>query len=251
MRYAQRGLLAAIVLALAAMQLATGALAQQSATPETGSPTAGTPAAVDDQLAGRLGGSLDSVTTLYGAPDFSFAALPDYLVPPQGSTAVTIRFAPTDVEEKTTTLYFRSNDADETFYAITLIGNRKALSSTLDTDGDGMSDASEFQLAALGFDWQVSQPELVQTLATYANGAGYYTQAQIQNLNIGTPLLTRNPTTRKFKLTIGVQKSAGLLDYNPFPFAPESTIINPAGEIEFEFTSPDAAAFFRLRTRDQ
>ena len=76
-------------------------------------------------------------------------------------------------------------------------------------------------MSTLGFDWQVAQPALVSTLFTNANGAGLYNQAQyngnytagqnavinapntfslytlsqVQALNVGVPLLTKNATT--------------------------------------------------------
>jgi trimeric autotransporter adhesin len=116
-----------------------------------------------------------------------------------------------------------------------------------DTDGDGMSDASEFNMAALGFDWQVSQPSLVSTYQNNANGAGYYSLSQVQALNSGTPLIQRNPATGKFKLTLDWKKSTDLTTFTNFPAPAGSAVsISPTGDIEFEFTSPDDAAFFRL-----
>jgi hypothetical protein len=116
-----------------------------------------------------------------------------------------------------------------------------------DTDGDGMNDVSELNMAALGFDWQVSQPGLVSTYQNNANGAGYYSLAQVQALHSGTPLIQRNPLTGKFKLTMDWKKSTNLTNFFDFPAPAGSAVsINPAGDIEFEFTSPDDAAFFRL-----
>ena len=79
-----------------------------------------------------------------------------------------------------------------------------------------------------------------------ANLAGLYTQAQVQALNVGVPLLTRNPATGMFKLTLGIEKSAKLMDFVPFPLTAPATTINAQGKLEFEFTSPDDAAFFRV-----
>jgi hypothetical protein len=121
------------------------------------------------------------------------------------------------------------------------------LSLNSDTDGDGMNDASEFNMATLGFDWQVSQPSLVSTYQNNANGAGYYSVAQVQALNSDTPLIQRNPTTGKFKLTMDWKKSTNLTTFTDFPAPAGSAVsISPTGNIEFEFTSPDNAAFFRL-----
>ena len=123
------------------------------------------------------------------------------------------------------------------------------LTFTQDTDGDGLNDAAEFQMAALGFDWQVSQPSLVNTLSANANGAGLYTLSQLQALNVGTPLLTRDSASGQFTLTIGVKKSSDLINYSPFLLTPPQTTINAQGELEFQFSVPDNAAFFRLEVR--
>jgi hypothetical protein len=64
MRFVRSGLLLAVVLALAAMQLVPAVRAQDGATP------AATPIAADP-LAGRLGGTLQSVIDTYGEPDFT------------------------------------------------------------------------------------------------------------------------------------------------------------------------------------
>jgi len=132
-------------------------------------------------------------------------------------------------------------------------------------------------MAALGFDWQVSQPALVSTLMSSAIGAGLYSQAlynanrmagqddvlsspntyslytlsQVQAINVGTPLLKKNSTTGTFTLTIGVEKSTDLSLFNPFPMTGlgTSTIINGAGKLEFQFTVPDNAAFFKVQAQ--
>lgn len=120
------------------------------------------------------------------------------------------------------------------------------LSFTQDTDGDGLNDGAEFQMAALGFDWHVSQPALVNVLFANANSAGLYTAAQVQALNVGQRFIQRNPVNGQFKLEIGLEKSANLLNFVPFPFLAPQTVFRPDGKIEFEFTVPDNAAFFRL-----
>ncbi len=65
MRFLRSGLLLAAVLALAAMQLVPGIQAQDAATPSAATPIA------SDPLAGRLGGSLQSVIDTYGEPDLT------------------------------------------------------------------------------------------------------------------------------------------------------------------------------------
>jgi len=166
-------------------------------------------------------------------------------VPASGSTTFNVTFAPAAAGSRATTLRLLNDDIYHGTFDITLTGI--ALSFTVDTDGDGMSDASEYQMATLGFDWQVSQPALVNTYYDGAESAGLYTTAQVQALNVGVPLIQRSPAG-VFTLTIGVEKSTDLSIFNPFPMnAPGfTTVINGAGELEFQFTVPDNAAFFRL-----
>jgi hypothetical protein len=82
------------------------------------------------------------------------------------------------------------------------------------------------------------------------NGAGYFTPSQVQALHIDTPLIQRD-TAGVFTLTLGLQKSTTLLPggFQPLHFTEAGTRINGAGKIEFQFTVPDNAAYFRLEAR--
>ena len=73
----------------------------------------------------------------------------------------------------------------------------------------------------------------------------------MQSLNVGTPLLQKNLSTGAFTLTIGVEKSTTLApqSFNPLPMSAPQTIINADGKLEFQFTVPDNAAFFRLQSQ--
>ncbi|NIP98626.1 MAG: choice-of-anchor D domain-containing protein, partial [Akkermansiaceae bacterium] len=117
----------------------------------------------------------------------------------QGSTSFTVRYSPDSPGQKSATLRIANNDADENPYDINLAG--RELVFTEDTDGDGLNDVSEFELAALGFDWQVSQPELVSTFYAGANGAGLFTVDQVQALHVDAPLIARDPLSGLFTLT--------------------------------------------------
>ena len=166
---------------------------------------------------------------------------------PSGSTTFTVRFAPTASGIRTAAIHIASNDPDNNPFDINLTG--RAMSFMQDADGDGLNDAAEFQLAALGFDWQVSQTNLVNTYFSNANGAGLYTMSQIQALNVGTPLLAKDPLSNLFRLTIGVQKSTDLTQFSPFQMTAPQTLINTQGELEFRFSVSNNAAFFRLQSR--
>lgn len=168
------------------------------------------------------------------------------VVIPGGSTSFTVTFSPggTASGTRTAAIHIVNNDANENPFDINLTG--LAFSSTTDTDADGLNDWAEFQYSSLGFNWQVSQPALVSTLNSGANAAGLYTPAQVQALNVGVPLLQKNPTTGVFTLTVGVQKSTNLSTFNAFPMTAPQTVINGQGKLEFQFTVPDNAAFFKV-----
>jgi len=185
-----------------------------------------------------LGISIDGPS----ATQFSLPSLPTAPVSgPSGSTTFTVAFTPVGVGTKSATLHISSNDSDENPYDITLSGT--GLSSTLDSDGDGLNDAAEFQMEALGFDWQVSQPAMVNVYFANAETGGL---GNGQGLYVDAPRLIKDPSTGLFRLQIGIQKSTDLLNFTPFPIAAPQVTISPDGKLEFEFASPENAAFYRL-----
>ena len=171
------------------------------------------------------------------------------LLPPGGGTTFGVTFRPTGAASgnRPVALQIASNDQDENPFDIALTG--LALSATADDDGDGLTDLAEYRYAAMGFDWQVEQPALVAALYENANLAGLYTDSQVHTLHIDTPLLARDPATGGFKLTIGMQKSPDLLDWEAFSFTSPGTTINSEGKIEFNFTDTEKAAFFRIESQ--
>lgn len=171
------------------------------------------------------------------------------LLPPGGSTTFSIAFKPTGAASgnRLAAIRIASNDEDENPFDIAL--TVLALSATADGDGDGLTDLAEYRYSLKGFDWRVGQPSLVAALYEGANFAGLYTDAQVHTLHIDTPLLARDPETGRFKLTLGMKKSADLLDWTEFSFTSPNTTLNTEGEIEFNFEGADAAAFFRIESR--
>jgi len=178
------------------------------------------------------------------AAHFSLVSPPSFVG--RGQTVnLTVRYGPADGGEKEAVLRMRypfSTGGVE--IDIPLKG--QMLSSAEDTDGDGLNDLSEFQMVALGFDWQVGQTSLVNTLTANLNGAGYFRPAQVQALHVGTPLIQRNPMTGAFTLTLGIEKSTDLTHFSPFPMTLPQMQINGEGKAEFRFSVPDDAAFFKV-----
>jgi uncharacterized delta-60 repeat protein len=181
--------------------------------------------------------------------DFIVTPLSTTTLQPNQSATFTVTFAPGAGASgtRTATLQVASNDVDENPFDIALSGT--AYSTTLDADTDGMNDWAEFKLSALGFDWQTSNTALVSTYYVNAAAAGLFTNTQVQNLNVGTPLLQRNPSTGEFTLTIGVSQSPNLTQWTPVPMTGPQVLVNPQGRLEFRFNSASNAAFFRLMSQ--
>jgi uncharacterized delta-60 repeat protein len=181
------------------------------------------------------------------AADFNVGELSATDIPAGPGTAnFTVTFHPSSAGAKSATLRIPSNvPGTANPFDVPLAG--RALSHDQDSDGDGLNDASEFQMAALGFDWEVSQPSLVTTYYAGANGAGLFTPAQVQALHVPSPLLERDPATGIFTLVITVEKSTTLApaSFELLPMtAPQVTLHD--GKLLFRFSSPENAAFFRL-----
>jgi trimeric autotransporter adhesin len=219
--------------------------------------TAGTNAADFSIGIANIGSAdLTGLTITVDGPDagmFTPTSLPRSPLPPLDATGFIVRFAATSTGLKTAALHIASNDEDENPFDIGLVG--LALSFTEDRDGDGLSDAAEFQLAPFGFDFESSQPDLVNLLFSNLGGAtpnlnaiGFFTQSQLQALNVQSPLLAKDPLTGLFKITIGVQKATLLTNFATFPMSGPQTTINLQGKLEFQFSAPDNAAFFRLES---
>ena len=144
-------------------------------------------------------------------------------------------------------IHVASNDSDENPFDIAL--SAQTFSTVADKDADGLNDWAEDQYAKLGFDWQVAQPDLVAKLKAGSNAAGLYSQSEIRTLNVATPLLVKDATTGEFKLTLGLQQATGLSTFTAFPMTLPKTKITTDGKLEFLFTSPDPAAFYRVQAQ--
>jgi uncharacterized delta-60 repeat protein len=163
------------------------------------------------------------------------------------STSFGVTFSAVSAGTFSAVLKITSNDPDESPFTIQLSGTREALSFTTDSDGDGMSDASEFAMAALGFDWTVAQPDLVNTYYQNAPGVGFYKASQVQTLRSGSPKIARDAVTGKIRLTMDWKKSTDQNGSADFPAPAGSSVsISPEGDVELEFPAPEDAEFFRI-----
>ena len=112
-------------------------------------------------------------------------------------------------------------------------------------DGGGVKRMAVVKLNGLGAEPEISvEPPTGTELGD--GTAGLYTSLQVQALNLGTPLISRNPSTGKFKVTMDWKKSTNLTSFLDFPAQPADVSMNGLGDIEFEFGVPYNAAFFRI-----
>ncbi len=207
--------------------------------------TPGSSASLAFSIRNTGGTSLDTLDFSISGPDageFGYSAATTPIAAGESALFVVL-FNPTSGGTRNAVLRITSPVPGKSPFEILLEG--RALTPDLDSDGDGLGDAIEFGMAALGFDWETSQPALVDTLFTNANGAGLFTTAQVRDLHVDTPLIERNPANGQFKLTLGLQKSTDLSGFAAFPFTAPPTV-NGEGKIEYWFTSPDDSAFFRV-----
>jgi hypothetical protein len=81
------------------------------------------------------------------------------------------------------------------------------------------------------------------------NSYDLYTLSQVRTLHVDTPLLSRDSATGNFSLFLGLQKSADLNHFTPFPITSPETSITSEGKLKFTFSSSDDAAFYRLEAK--
>jgi len=110
------------------------------------------------------------------AQDFSASAIPAALDAGQSAEFV-VSFSPSGAGSRTTQFAIVSNDTNNSPFIINLSGF--GLSQTVDTDQDGLNDAAEYLMSALGFNWRFPQQALVSTLFDNASVAGLYTSNNV------------------------------------------------------------------------
>jgi FG-GAP repeat len=163
------------------------------------------------------------------------------------SVLIEVTFAPGSAGSRVSTLRIDSNAGEGSPFDIALTG--QGLSAADDTDGDGLNDVVELGMESLGFDWQVNDEELVAMLQWGANAEGLFSGPQLQAMNPNTPLISKNPVTGDFKVTVAVKKSVDLMNFSIFPLSTPGASINSLGALEVRFSAAEPKAFFRLEPR--
>lgn len=233
-----------------ALEQPPGVLLVEEATKDFGALAEGDPPASLIFTIRNPGGSeLTGLTITKDGPDaadFTLTTSPNAPVEPGATTTFTIDFFPTTMGARSAAIHIENNAPGKSPYHLNLTG--APLSNANDSDGDGMNDVAELRLAALGFDWQLPQSDLVDTYYANANEAGLFTEDQIHALHLDTPLLRGDLDAETATLTIWVEKSENMVDLTPFPMTDPQTTINNLGQLEFEFPLTNGAAFFKVGT---
>lgn len=182
-----------------------------------------------------------------GAGDFELTALPQAPLAGGGSTTLSVRYTAGSGGARSTWLRIASNDVVRNPFDLQLTAY--SLTKDLDKDADGMSDAAEFRLATLGFDWQVRQDALVDTYFENAQEAGLYQRSQLEALQVGRPLLERHPQTGQFSLTVSLYRSQDLSTFSLYPLSAPQVSFTQDGRLKFTFTPGAAVMFYRLEAQ--
>lgn len=140
-----------------------------------------------------------------GNSQFQLTAPATNSLAPGQTTTFSAVFSPSSAGEKSALLSIASSDTNNSPLVVNLSG--LGLGETADTDGDGLNDAAEFSMSALGFDWQSNQPTLINTLYTNANRAQLFTLSQFNgNRTAGQQDVTANP------MAFGLYDSNSIMD---------------------------------------
>ncbi|MFO1488772.1 MAG: hypothetical protein U1F65_09865 [Verrucomicrobiota bacterium] len=176
--------------------------------------------------------------------EFSVSALRTNFLAANASTFLVVTSTPTGGLWRNSTLQVSNSVAAAKNFNLGL--SLYSLSLTNDTDGDGLSDASEVLMNVFGFDWTISQTNLVNIYHGNANGAGYYTQSQLQALDVGAPLIARNAANGQFELTIGVNKSTNLATFAPMPLTTPQVGVDGQGKVRVQIADTNNIGFYRI-----
>lgn len=197
-------------------------------------------------------GELTGLSAYLGGPNASqfsivSGSLPSNLAP-GSNTTITIALTPTGGSgSRSAILHILSDSPGESPFDVSI--SATAYSPVTDTDGDGMNDWAEYELAAFGFAYNSYQPQSVSTYFSTAPDNSLYTTGQLQALSMDGLIIARDPLTSQFLVTIGMEKATNLMStFTPFPMTSTQTVINGQGKLEFRFSTTNPATIYRLKS---
>jgi hypothetical protein len=128
-------------------------------------------------------------------------------------------------------------------FTLNLIG--RVVSPDDDTDLDGINDAAEISLSTLGFDWNLAQPSLVETLRSKAEFAGFVPASRIFDIQLHVAAPVIDPAAETALLRIDLRDFS---EGTSLPLEVEA-LAGPAGSgIKLDFPVPPDRDFVRIRS---
>lgn len=135
-----------------------------------------------------------------------------------------------------------SNDPDRPLFTLNLSG--AVVSPANDTDGDGMNDAAEVALYALGFRWESYQPTLVTTFYENVGLAGLHAESEIMDVQ----WKSRAPLMDAAGETIWIPLEMNSSVASPAPWLLPGNVHQTSGQVlEVSVALPVGKRFVRLK----
>ncbi len=182
--------------------------------------------------------NLNNVTYTVSGPhgsDFTITLPGDGPLAAGATAEVKVVFAPTAGGPRALQISIASEDPEKSPFVLNLAGY--GITGALDKDGDGLNDAAEYAMSALGFNLNVAQPELVASLTGSVPLVPLYneterTAAFNQGLAAGTDAVVSNPGA------YGLYSSDAIMDLNLGGIMVQKTGSNIVISVQIQ-TTPD------------
>jgi len=181
------------------------------------------------------------------AAEYALTTAPAGSLAPGAITSFMLTFTPVQGGNSEATLHLASNDPNESPFTVEL--RAAVVSLNDDADGDGMGDHAEFLLADLGFDWQLTQPQLVETYYRHAPRAGLIAESQIESLRAESFAIRREAATGKFVLKLDWKHSADLRSFSDLPVSVGQVSVNAEGDLELRIEGDSQTRFFLVEIK--
>ena len=159
---------------------------------------------------------------------------------------LTVTFSPSGPTSGTrnATINIVSNDSSNRLFSFNISG--LGLSARGDEDRDGLSDWAEFSLSRLGYNWQVSQHNLVDDLFNNASTADLFlTPSEAAAVDDSTVLSEVDLTTNTALFTIELQESLDLQGFDHMTIDTDDLSVDGDGNIRLEVDAPAGKKFYR------
>ncbi len=168
--------------------------------------------------------------------------VPPGQVPGLSDSTLQVRLGATEAGWFSGEVSVNSNDPDRPLFTLNLSG--RVLSPDHDSDLDGMNDAAELALSALGFLWNSSQAALVTTFYENVGLVGFHAEREIMDLQwkASPPLMTASGNTIWLPLEMTAPSAPST------PWLSPGNVLQTAGQaLDVSVLLPAGKRFVRLK----